>query len=225
MSDVKRRLARGDPVIAVNLAGANPDLMESLKRFGADLAFIDCERTGIGLDVATQLIRAARACGLPTVVRSPNADPATLVQFLDRKADGLVVPHINTPAEAAAVVELTRYACGDDAVNRLVIVQIESREAVERVDDLAQVEGVDAYLIGPNDLAYDLTGKRGARTPETEQALDHVCARLIAAGRRFGMPSRIDELTTFRRRGCTLLYYPAEWLIERALGELQATLR
>lgn len=225
MSELKQRLRRGDTVVAVNLAGANPDLMESLKRFGADLAFIDCERTGIGIDTAAQLIRAARACGLASVVRSPNADPATLVQFLDRKADGLVVPHVDTPAQAAAVVELTRYACGDEAGKRLVIVQIETRKAVECVDDLAQVEGIDAYLIGPNDLAYDLTGRRGARTPETEQALDHVCARLAAAGRRFGMPSRIDELPTFRRRGCTLLYYPVEWLIERALGELKTALR
>jgi 2-keto-3-deoxy-L-rhamnonate aldolase RhmA len=225
MSDVKQRLQRGDTVVAVNVAGANPDLMESLQRFGADLAFVDCERTGIGIDTATQLIRAARGCGLASVVRSPSDDPATLVQFLDRKAGGLVVPHVDTPAQAVAVVELTRYACGDDAVNRLVIVQVETRKAVECIDELAQVEGIDAFLLGPNDLAYDLTGKRGARTAETEQALDHVCARLTAAGRRFGMPSRIDELPAFRRRGCTLLYYPVEWLIERSLAELKTALR
>ena len=222
---IKERLRRGEPIVAVNLAGDNPDLIEPLQRFGADLAFIDCERTGLGLDAATQLIRAARACGLPSVVRSPTDDPATLVQFLDRKASGLVVPHVDTPEQAAAVVELTRYACGDDAANRLVIVQVETRKAVACIDALAQVDGVDAFLIGPNDLAYDMTGKRGARTAETEQALDHVCTRLAAAGRRFGMPSRLGELPTFRRRGCTLLYYPVEWLLERALGELKAALR
>jgi 4-hydroxy-2-oxoheptanedioate aldolase len=225
MPDVKQRLCSGETVVAVNLGGANPDLMEPLKRFGADIAFIDCERTGIGIDTAAQLIRAARACGLSTVVRSPSDDPATLVQFLDRKADGLVVPHVDTPAQAAAVVELTRYACAEDAGKRLVIVQIETRKAVDCVDELAQVDGVDAYLIGPNDLAYDLTGKRGARTPETERSIDHVCARLAAAGRRFGMPSRIDDMPTFQRRGCTLLYYPVEWLIERSLAELKTALR
>jgi len=116
---IKERLRRGDPIVAVSLAGDNPDLVEPLQRFGADLAFIDCERTGIGLDAATRIIRAARACGLPSVVRSPSDDAATLVQFLDRKATGLVVPHVDTPAQAAAVVELTRYACGDDAAYRL----------------------------------------------------------------------------------------------------------
>ena len=222
---VKERLGRGETIVAVNLAGDNADLVEPLRRFGADLAFIDCERTGIGLDAATGLIRAARACGLACVVRSPSDDPATLVPFLDRKATGLVVPHVDTPEQAAAVVALTRYACGDDAANRLVVVQVETRRAVEGIDALAQVEGIDAFLLGPNDLAHDMTGQRGARTVETEQAIDHVCARLAAAGRRYGMPSRIDELPVFRRRGCTLLYYPVEWLLERALGELKAALR
>ena len=222
---VKARLQRGDTVVAVNVAGDNADLMAPLQRYGAHLAFVDCERSGIGLDVATQLIRAARACGLATVVRSPSGDAATLVPYLDRQAGGLVVPHVDTPEQAAALVELTRYACGDDAANRLVIVQIETRQAVDAIDAMAQVDGIDAFLIGPNDLAYDLTGRRGARTPETEAAIDHVCARLSAAGRRFGMPSRFDELATFRRRGCTLLYYPAEWLVERALAELKTALR
>ena len=103
-------------------------------------------------------------------MRSPTDDPATLVQFLDRKATGLVVPHVDTQAQAAAIVELTRYACGEDAANRLVIVQVETRKAVACIDELAQVEGVDAFLIGPNDLAYDMTREmRGARTAETER--------------------------------------------------------
>jgi 4-hydroxy-2-oxoheptanedioate aldolase len=223
MPDIKQRLRDGETIVTVNLAGANPDLMEPLQRFGADLAFIDCERTGIGIDMATHMIRAARACGLTSVVRSPTDDPATLVQFLDRKAGGLVIPHVDTPQQAAAVVELTRYACAD-AAQRLVIVQVETRKAVECIDELAKVEGVDAFLIGPNDLAYDLTGKRGASTPEVEQALDHVCARLKSAGRRFGMPSRVSELPLFRKRGCTLLYYPIEWLVESSLGDLKKAL-
>ena len=222
--DLKQRLARGDMIAMVNLAGDNADLMDSLKRYGADLAFIDCERTGIGIDTATQLIRAARAAGLPGVVRSAHADPATLVQLLDRKADGLVIPHVDSAEQARAIVRLVDYACGDDAARRLVIVQIETPAAVACVDELAQVQGVDAFLIGPNDLAYEMTGVRGARTAETERAIDHVCARLSAAGRRFGMPSRIEEMATFRQRGCTLLYYPVEWLLARALKELRAAL-
>jgi 4-hydroxy-2-oxoheptanedioate aldolase len=225
VSGLKARLAAGEIVVAVNIGGANVDLVEALGRLKADLAFVDCERTGLGLDSASALLRAARAARLPAVVRSWSPDPGVLVQYLDRKADGLVVPRIESAREAEAVVETVRYACGaDGASGKLVIVQIESRDAVAAIDEIAAVDGVDVFLLGPNDLGYSMTGVRGARTPETEQAIDHVCTRLAAAGRSFGMPARIGELDTFRRRGATFLYYPVEWLLERALGELDAQL-
>jgi len=79
----------------------------------------------------------------------------------------------------------------------------------------------------PGNLAWSnaaLTGVRGARTDETEAALDRITTRLGQAGRRYGMPSRIGELATFRSRGCTFLYYPVEWLLENALRELKCRL-
>ncbi len=221
---LKQKIAAGEPVVAVNVGGANPDVVEMLGRLGADVAFIDCERTGIGLDAATQLLRAARASGFPAVVRSWSKDPDVLVQYLDRKANGLVVPHVDSAAEAAAIVELVRYACGKDAVDRLVVVQIETNAAVEAVDEMAKVEGVDVFLIGPSDLAYEMTGRRGAKTAEVDAAIDHVAGRLRAAGKRFGMPSRLEDLARFQARGATFLYYPVEWLLERALAELNARL-
>jgi 4-hydroxy-2-oxoheptanedioate aldolase len=222
---VKEKLRRGEVVVAVNLGGHNPDLIEHLARLGADVAFVDCERTGIGLDAATDLIRAARAAGLPAVVRSWSRAPEALVRYLDRKADGIVVPHVESPAEAAAVVELVRYACGDAAPDKLVIVQIETQAAVKVVDAMAAVPGVDVFLIGPNDLSYEMTGTRGARTPEVKAAIEHVASRLRGAGRAFGLPARVGEIAQFRAMGATFLYYPVEWLLERALEELTRATR
>lgn len=218
---LKQKLGRGEVAVAVNLGGNNPDIVEALARAGADAAFIDCERTGIGIDAAAGLIRAARAAGLAAVVRSASREPEALVRYLDRRADGIVVPHVDSAAEAAAVVELVRYACGDSASGKLVVVQIETKAAVEAVDEIATVPGLDVVLIGPNDLAYEMTGRRGARTPEVEQAIEHVAARLRRAGRAFGMPARLGEIDRFRALGATFLYYPVEWLLERALTEVR----
>ena len=55
---IQQKIASGQPVIAVNIGGHNPDMVEILARVGADIALIDCERTGVGLDSATELIRA-----------------------------------------------------------------------------------------------------------------------------------------------------------------------
>jgi 2-keto-3-deoxy-L-rhamnonate aldolase RhmA len=224
ISKVKEKLRRGEVAIAVNLGGHNPDIVEHLQRLGADVAFIDCERTGIGLEAATDLIRAARAAGLPCVVRSWSKDAEVLVRYLDRKADGIVVPHVDSAEEAAAIVELVRYACGDAAAGKLVSVQIETKAAVKAVDAMAAVPGVDVFLVGPNDLSYEMTGKRGARTPEVNQAIEHVASRLRHAGRAFGMPARLAEIAHFRSLGATFLYYPVEWLLERGLEELKRTI-
>jgi 2-keto-3-deoxy-L-rhamnonate aldolase RhmA len=224
-SALRQKLEAGEIVVAVNVGGRNPDVIEHLARLGADLAFIDCERTGIGLDAATELIRAARAAGLPAIVRSWSKAPEALVRYLDRKADGLVVPHVDTPEEAAGIVELVRYACGEAAASRLVVVQIETRAAVNAVDAMAVVPGIDVILLGPNDLAYEMTGKRGARTPEVDQAIEHVAARLRAARRSFGMPARLEEIERFRALGAQFLYYPLEWLLERGLAELRGVIR
>ncbi len=220
-SKIKEKMKRGEVAIAVNLAGRNPDIVEHLARMGADLAFIDCERTGIGLDAATDLIRASRAAGLPCVVRSWSRSPEVLVRYLDRKADGIVVPHVESAEEAASIVELVRYACGDAAAGKLIAVQIETKSAVTAVDAMAAVPGVDVFLIGPNDLSYEMTGTRGSMTAPVNQAIEHVAARLRHAGRAFGMPARLSEMARFRALGATFLYYPVEWLLERAMEELK----
>ena len=130
----QQRLRNGEMVIAVNLGGRNPDVMETLARAGAHVALIDCERTGIGLDAAADLIRAARAAGLSPIVRSWSHDPAILVQYLDRLADGLIIPHIESAKDAEDAAELVRYACGDKAADKTLIVQIETVRAIANLD-------------------------------------------------------------------------------------------
>lgn len=221
LQESQRRLRERHPVVAVNIGGRNPDILKTLAGAGADFAFIDCERTGIGLDAATELIRAARVARLTSIVRSWSKDPQVLVRYLDRDADGLVVPHIDSAKDAADVVELVRYACGDAAADKTVIVQIETVDAVRNLDEIVAVPGVDAYLIGPNDLAYSMTGRRGAQTPEVLATIAEVGNRIRAAGRPFGMPASWQQLQAFRQAGATLLYFPVEWLLQRAMGELR----
>ena len=220
---LKERFARGEPVITVNLGGANPDTLDMLARFGAHLAMVDCERTGLGLEAATDLLRAARAAGIPAVVRSWSPQQEVLVQYLDRKASGLIVPRIESAAQAKAVVETVKYAC-QDAAERLVILQIESRAGIAQAKAIAAVPGVDAILIGPTDLAYDMTGQKFKVTDEVHAALDGLCATLREARMPFGMPVNMGDYERFKARGATLVYYPLYQLVERGLAELKQRL-
>jgi 2-keto-3-deoxy-L-rhamnonate aldolase RhmA len=221
LNNSQQKLRDGLPVIAVNIGGRNPDILKALAIAGADFAFVDCERTGIGLDAATEVIRAARLANLPPIVRSWTKDPSILVQYLDREVDGLVVPHIETAQEVADCVELVRYAAGERAADKTLIVQIETVSAVRNLQEIMAVPGVAAYLIGPNDLAYSITGVRGAQTPEILAAIEEVGKNLKAAGKRFGMPCTLENLPRFVEAGATFLYYPVEWLLQRAVHEVR----
>jgi 2-keto-3-deoxy-L-rhamnonate aldolase RhmA len=153
-------------------------------------------------------------------VRTHSADQAELVRFLDRGADGLIIPHCDSAEEAAAAAEVLRYACGADAANKTLVVQIETKAAVADLERIARVPGIDAILIGPNDLAWDVCGVRGAKNAEMTALLDDICARLAANGKRYGMPAVPGEFAEFRRRGCTFVYYSMDWLIQAGMREL-----
>ena len=83
---------------------------------------------------------ALRAAGIPAVVRSWSHQQEVLVQYLDRKASGLIVPRIESAQEAKAVVETVKYACLD-AAERLVILQIESRAGIAQAQAIASTAG------------------------------------------------------------------------------------
>lgn len=220
---VKERFARLETVITVNLGGANADVLDMLAKHGAHLAMVDCERTGLGLDAAADRLRAARAAGIPAVVRSWSHQAEVLVQYLDRKSAGLIVPRIETAAQARAVVETVKYAC-TDAAERLVILQIESRAGIAEAEAIATVPGVDAILVGPTDLAYDMTGQKFKVTDEVHAAVDSLCATLRRLKVPFGMPVSMGDYERFRARGATLVYYPLFQLVERGLLELRTRL-
>jgi 4-hydroxy-2-oxoheptanedioate aldolase len=220
ITELKEKMKSGRRVLAINLAGHNPDVVESLAKYGADIAFIDCERTGIGLDAATDLIRACRAARLPCVVRSWSKSPEVIVQCLDRQADGVVVPHVDTALETQQLVELMRYACGERAPEKLLVVQIETPMAVAHIKAMAEVDGVDVFLIGPNDLSYEMTGTRGRITPEVQQAIEQVAEHLRSKSIPFGLPCPAQDMEKFKNMGASLMYYPLEWVIQDGLAAI-----
>jgi 4-hydroxy-2-oxoheptanedioate aldolase len=176
----------------------------------------------LGLDAATELIRAAHVAGICPMVRSWSKDPAVMVRYLDRQASGLIVPHITTAQDVREAVELVRYASGAQVAEKTLIVQIETVSAVKNLAEILDVPGVDAYLIGPNDLAYDMTGQRGSQPPELLAAVQDVAAQCRSRSKPFGMPANWDQLAHFRSMGGTFLYFPLEWLLQHALHDLNA---
>jgi len=187
------------------------------KAAGYDWLFIDTEHGALSIHEATQICLAALPVGITPIVRvcADALDEGT--RALDNGAQGIVVPHVDTPAQARRVAEAFRfpplghrswggppYAYGLRApaadiaqaeINRevLVVAMIETPEAVANADAIAEVDGIDVLLFGTSDLtaAMGISGQIGH--PRVREAYVHVAAVCQKRGKVLGMGGVYDE--------------------------------
>lgn len=171
----------------------SPDLVEIAGYTGYDFAWIDAEHGTMGLGDINHLIRAADASGIDAIVRVPDHSPSFIQRVLDAGATGVMVPHVRTAEDAAAIVAAakfepqgTRGACpatravghltDDWAADRLradrdtlVFGLIEDVEGVENAGAIAAVPGLDGLVFGPFDLAMALGLDGNVSHPDIEK--------------------------------------------------------
>ena len=158
----------------------DPSIGELVGACGYDYAMIDMEHSPVSLDSTLVMIRAIQSGGAKAVVRVPDKQPAWVGRLMDMGADGVMVPMVNTVEDAemiaksavyapqgtrgmaAGIVRATGFGVDTEAYlsayreNFMLLIQIESSEAVEAAADLAAVDGIDGIFIGPYDLAGSL---------------------------------------------------------------------
>lgn len=204
---LRDRAMRGDTVRgAMVFEFFSPGIVQILRLAGAEFAMFDMEHTGLGFETFKSLAATCRGLGVAPMVRVPRGEYHFLARALDVGAQGVMVPMVESAAQARAVAEATRYppagrrgaafgfahddyAPGDvgakmrtlDARN-LVIAQIETERGLEAVEEIAATEGIDVLWVGHFDLTNFL-GIPGAFDHPTY--LDAV-ARVVAAGCRHG---------------------------------------
>src|ERR1041384_4457800 len=202
---IKQRRAAGQ--VATILAGTNdPDLIDQLGPLGADGIWLEGEHGGVDYADLGNLTRACDLWGVASVVRVMDNDYATIYRTLDRGAQGIVVPHVNTRAEAQAAVEAAKFAplgkrgmftsrqgfgVGDyfKTANdqSLLIVLIEDIVAVKALDEILKVDHIDVFFVAPNDLATSMGHIGKLDLPEVQQTIDSALAAIVRAGRTPGM--------------------------------------
>ncbi|RLF99366.1 MAG: hypothetical protein DRN47_03715 [Candidatus Wolframiiraptor sp.] len=208
---VKEKISRGEPSFGAWITIGHPDIAEIMGLMGFDFLLIDMEHSPIDywmLQHIVQAISSASTSCIP-MVRVPGTDYIAIKRALDVGIYGLVVPHVDTKRDAITVVNAAKYppkgmrgfgprrACkygleileytrrANDEI--MVVVQIETREAVKNVEDILSVDGVDMYFIGPWDLATTLGHYCQIDHPEVVDAIN----RIIDAGKALGVPGGI----------------------------------
>jgi 2-keto-3-deoxy-L-rhamnonate aldolase RhmA len=184
--DVKKKLASGQIVTMVAVNYPSPALVEYVGALGYDVAFIDCEKGSATSERIEEMCRGARAAGIAAVIRPWTNDDGLISRYLDLGADGVMVAAIEDAPQARALVEAVRYARFRDYDKKLVIAMIESPRAIDNLAELMEVDGVDVWFVGPNDLAHRMGYPGRADLPQVQAAVLGALRTITASGRVAG---------------------------------------
>jgi staphyloferrin B biosynthesis citrate synthase len=224
---LKARIAAGDALLGTFLKTPHPHIVEVLGSAELDLLCIDAEHAPFDRRDIDLCIMAARASNLPVVVRTAASAPENMLNALDCGADGVVVPHIRSAAEARSVAASVHYGPGGrgyagssraagygtvsisnhlatSAATTTLIAQIEDVEALDEIDAIAAVDGIDALFIGRIDLTIAL-GCTSPDDPKVIAACDHIIAAARKADRPVGLfTSNPADVAAWQAKGASL---------------------
>jgi 4-hydroxy-2-oxoheptanedioate aldolase len=220
---VKDKLAAGQ--VATILSGTNdPDLIDQLGTLDVDGIWLEGEHGGVDYADLGNLTRACDLWGKTSVVRVMDNDYATIYRTLDRGAQGICVPHVNTRAEAEAVVEAAKFApLGKRGMftsrqgfgvtdyfqrandQSLLIVLIEDIVAIKALDEILKVDHLDVFFVAPNDLATSMGHLGNMGHPEVQKTIDSALGSIVRAGRTAGMLVNAGNVERYTRMGVRAL--------------------
>jgi 4-hydroxy-2-oxoheptanedioate aldolase len=201
-------LRRGTPLVTAWCGLPDPSVAGLLAREAFDAVVLDLQHGSMDFAASLQAVPLIAAAGKPALVRLPVGDYASASRYLDAGFSGMIAPMINTVEEARRFAGFVKFpplgerswgAYGALSLSGLEpgeylrrsndltvsFAMVETRESLNIIDEILAVPGIDGVFIGPSDLSIALSGGAGVNPtgPEVEKALDHVLARVAAAGK------------------------------------------
>lgn len=207
---LRDRLASGGETIGLSINFRSAHLVEMAAQAGFDFVSFDAEHGPLDLADLEAMLLAADAHGLPAISRPPNARPDTILRFMDLGLCGVMVPYVQSKDDAAAMVDAVRYPPAGRRglgyvrandwglipsaeyvaaanANAVTIGLIETAQAVERIDEILDVPGLDVVWIGPVDLAQSMDLLAEPNHSRLRASIERVASRSRAAGRAVGI--------------------------------------
>jgi 4-hydroxy-2-oxoheptanedioate aldolase len=215
---VKAKLKNGEVAVGSILNIPSPRLAEVAALCGFDYVVIDQEHGPIGIDIVEDMVRAVELHNVVPIVRVPNLQSHLILHALDAGAMGLHIPNVNTADDARKAVRFAKYApagerglaavraarygltekladyCPRANDETLIIIHIESLEAVHNLHEMLGVEGVDVYFVGPSDLSNSL-GRPEVFDAAHQKVVDDTIRKIVTAGKVAGFIAPDAEVT------------------------------
>jgi 2-keto-3-deoxy-L-rhamnonate aldolase RhmA len=201
----RARLASGETLLGASVVFSDPRVTETLAP-SVDFIWLETEHALIGAESVVGHTLAARAAGVPLLMRIPAGTTACIKPALDSGVEGLIVPQIRTVAEVRSVIDDVRYApvgrrglgpvrpsnygrlpatevVAASTEQVFLAVQIETVEALEAVEEIAALPGLDSLVVGPTDLSSSM----GLLTQYDHPDVVAGITRIVAAARANGL--------------------------------------
>jgi len=228
-SVVKKKLQSDQSVICLKTNLHDPAVVELFGYLGFDCVWLDMEHTPINWQSIANQIRAAKMTGMDSMVRVAKGCYSDFIRPLEADATGIMVPHIMSPDELEKVVKsvwfhpkglrpmdsgnsdgpfcmqpVDQYIkyCNEQ---KFLLVQIEDREAVDAMDEIVSIDGVDIFFIGPADLSHSYGVPGEFDNPKVQEAVEKLANLCGKYGRNWGIPASTESIVRYREMGARFL--------------------
>lgn len=201
----KQKLAKGDYVLGPFSKSSDPAFIEASGHAGFDFIILDLEHGPNNILSLQNLIRAAEISGILPLVRVPFETPSDLARALDVGAAGLQIPQVDSAQQVKEILKLTKFAPGGDrgvcrfvraagysstdrqvyfreANENLIILQLEGKKAIDNLDEIIAVPGIDILFIGPYDLSQSLGVAGQVDHPAVIAEMEKICRKCKEKG-------------------------------------------
>jgi len=228
---VKDKLKAGKPSVGTWICMGNPDVSEQLSMLGFDWLTFDLEHGSMTMPDVQRMMQAMSSSECVPLVRVPVNEPVYFKWVLDAGARGVVIPYVNSRQEAENAVRACKYppegarGCGPRRASRyysslteyvknanddiLIVVMIETQTALDNIDEILAVPGIDAVFIGPTDLSLSLGVFQQTDHPKFKSAIQRILEACGTHGVAPGIhcnENNINEALSIGFKFCCLNY-------------------
>src|SRR5699024_10800266 len=228
------RIEKNETCYGMFLALKDPAIVEIIGYAGYDFGIIDLEHSSLDLSVMEHMIRASETINLNSVVRVPQNDYGTILRAAEAGADTVMIPHLMDGKQAKDIVDMAKYypigKRGLDASTRIaqygnktmaehmkiqnkriqIIGMIEDQEAVENIDEILAVQGIDLLFIGAADLSSSFGLPGEVSHPKLREAIQSVIDKSNEVNVPVGMPAYdAEQANELREMGVKFIATPA----------------
>ncbi len=239
-------IRRGRPIVGVSHVIQDESVTETLRDVDLDFLLIDMQHVAVTIETLQRTLVALQPTELSVLVRPLENDSAMIGQVLDVGADGVILPMVNTADDARRAVAAVRYPPmgirswgprraarlhggaeayareSDDSV--VVIIQVETEEAIRNLDDILSVPGLSGVMIGPADLAISLGYMHDRTNTQVHEAIHGVLDRCRERGVPFGFfAGSVEDGVYWMERGGLILTCASDTsFVGRGMAEMSA---